>query len=511
MLNVPNQEDYLTDRSEKAVPEGVNTLKSETSSDSNYEKHKRFIEHHLSYFLPAFYMITDWIFVLLAEHVSVEIRNCLIGSSTLHIAWLNKFVVFPLFFIIFLRNGEVYQKPMGTWRKLEHIFYSCSYAIGLIVFLVYATHIANSTSRLFIVLLWILAFLFISLSRVIIAHILNWAGVGRFPILLVGAGKTAQLLLRGIRNDVGLNFSIIGYVDDAGQRPEYVGDLPYLGTFDEVEKIIQETEVNDVFIAAPGLKSEQLDSLIYRIQPLVRNVAFIPDLIGLPVNGVTVESLFNERLLVMGLRNNLARRYNKVFKYIFDMVLTSIGIVLISPVLALLAFLIKLDSKGPVIFAHRRIGQNGKEFPCYKFRTMCVDADVKLKEYLASHPEAREEWERDFKLKDDPRITRIGRVLRRTSLDELPQLFNVLKGQMSLVGPRPIVKAEIPKYGRYIADFYMVRPGITGMWQVNGRSDTTYEERVQMDSWYVRNWSVWLDLSLLWKTFSVVLNHKGAY
>lgn len=271
------------------------------------------------------------------------------------------------------------------------------------------------------------------------------------------------------------------------------------------------TQVNDVFIAAPGLSPKKLDSLIYRIQPLVRNLSFIPDLIGLPVNGVTVESLFNERLLVMGLRNNLARSYNKILKYLFDMVLTLIGILVISPILLLLALLVRLDSPGPILFAHRRIGQGGKEFPCYKFRTMCVDADVKLKEYLASHPEAREELERDFKLKDDPRITRIGHILRRTSLDELPQLFNVLKGEMSLVGPRPIVRAEIPKYGSYISDFYMVRPGITGMWQVNGRSDTTYEERVQMDSWYVRNWSIWLDLSLLWKTFSVVLHHKGAY
>ena len=135
----------------------------------------------------------------------------------------------------------------------------------------------------------------------------------------------------------------------------------------------------------------------------------------------------------------------------------------------------------------------------------------KLKEYLAANPEARKEWEAEFKLKDDPRVTRVGKVLRKTSLDELPQLFNVLSGQMSLVGPRPIVTAEIPKYGPYIKDFYMVHPGITGMWQVNGRSDTTYEERVQMDSWYVRNWGVWLDIMLLWRTFGVVLQHKGAY
>ena len=193
------------------------------------------------------------------------------------------------------------------------------------------------------------------------------------------------------------------------------------------------------------------------------------------------------------------------------MVLTIIGGIFLIPVFLLLALLIKLDSPGPIIFAHQRIGKDGKLFPCLKFRTMCMDADQRLKKYLEDNPEARKEWEAEFKLKEDPRVTRVGRVLRKTSLDELPQLFNVLIGQMSLVGPRPIVTAEIPKYGPYIKDFYMVHPGITGMWQVNGRSDTTYDERVQMDSWYVRNWGVWLDIMLLWRTFGVVLQHKGAY
>jgi undecaprenyl-phosphate galactose phosphotransferase len=142
---------------------------------------------------------------------------------------------------------------------------------------------------------------------------------------------------------------------------------------------------------------------------------------------------------------------------------------------------------------------------------MCVDADVRLKELLAKDPEARKDWEKEFKLKDDPRITRSGAFLRKTSLDELPQLFNVLKGEMSLVGPRPIIQAEVPKYGKYIEDFYMVRPGVTGMWQTSGRSDTTYDERVQMDTWYVRNWNVWFDIVLIWRTISVVLKHKGAY
>ena len=373
------------------------------------------------------------------------------------------------------------------------------------------SHIAGSTSRLFVGLLWIFSIVLVTLSRYLFAHILNWAGVGSVPVLLVGAGKTANLVLQGIRDDVGLNFNVIGYVDDAGPQEENVGNLPYLGTFGQVVEVIDKTQVQDVCIAAPGLSPDKLNSLIHTIQPHVRNLSFVPDLIGLPVNGIEVDSLFNERLMFMSLKNNLARPYNRFIKRVFDLVLTTIGVVLLSPVFLFLAVLIKLDSRGPVIFAHQRIGKDGKLFPCLKFRTMCVDADKKLKEYLAANPEARKEWEAEFKLKDDPRVTRVGKVLRKTSLDELPQLFNVLIGQMSLVGPRPIVTAEIPKYGPYIKDFYMVHPGITGMWQVNGRSDTTYEERVQMDSWYVRNWDVWLDIMLLWRTFGVVLQHKGAY
>ena len=142
---------------------------------------------------------------------------------------------------------------------------------------------------------------------------------------------------------------------------------------------------------------------------------------------------------------------------------------------------------------------------------MCVDAKEKLEELLSNDPEARAEWERDFKLKNDPRVTKSGAFLRKTSLDELPQIFNVLKGEMSLVGARPIVKEELERYGEYVGDYLMTKPGITGMWQVSGRSDIEYRERVLLDSWYVRNWSVWLDIVLLFKTFKVVLLRKGAY
>lgn len=199
-------------------------------------------------------------------------------------------------------------------------------------------------------------------------------------------------------------------------------------------------------------------------------------------------------------------------KTIFDYILTLIGTVLISPLLLYVAYRIKKEDPGPVFFAHMRIGKNGKPFPCYKFRSMVLNSQEMLQKYLAENSAAREEWERDFKLKDDPRVTPIGKVLRRTSLDELPQIFNVLRGEMSLVGPRPVIQEELDKYYGETAKLYCtVKPGITGLWQVSGRSDLGYDERVALDAVYIQNRSIIGDILILWKTIGVVLMKKGAY
>ena len=318
-------------------------------------------------------------------------------------------------------------------------------------------------------------------------------------------------MVKAISEDAGLGYKIIGLLEDNKVQPGILEKYPVLGTFADAEKIIQKTGVKQVFIAVPGMDEHQLGRLIYRIQPLVKNIGVIPNLVGVPTGSVEVESMFNERLTLLRLKNNLARPLNRYVKTMFDYILTLVGTICISPILLLIAAWIYYDSPGPVIFKHIRIGKNGKPFPCYKFRSMCVDAKEKLAELLANDPAAREEWERDFKLKNDPRITKSGAFLRKTSLDELPQIFNVLKGEMSLVGPRPIIQEELERYGEFVQDYLMVKPGITGMWQVNGRSDTTYDERVQMDVWYVRNWSVWLDVMLLWRTVKAVFKCEGAY
>ena len=177
----------------------------------------------------------------------------------------------------------------------------------------------------------------------------------------------------------------------------------------------------------------------------------------------------------------------------------------------LLGLAIRLDSPGPALYRQRRLGKGGRTIFIYKFRTMVSNADAVLHDYLETQPELRAEWERDQKLRHDPRITRMGRFLRKTSLDELPQLLNVLRGEMSLVGPRPIVDNEKEKYGLVYENYCRVRPGITGLWQVSGRNNTTYEERVSMDDYYVTNWSVWMDLWILGKTPLVVLTGYGAY
>jgi exopolysaccharide production protein ExoY len=189
-----------------------------------------------------------------------------------------------------------------------------------------------------------------------------------------------------------------------------------------------------------------------------------------------------------------------------------LGIALfILPLMIGIALAIRAHDGGPVFFRHRRVGRNGKAFYCMKFRTMSVDAEARLKELLATDPAARAEWARDFKLRHDPRVTPIGRFLRRSSLDELPQIFNLMRGEMNLVGPRPIVEAEIPRYGKRYRHYCAVKPGITGLWQVSGRNDVSYNSRVAMDSLYAQRRSMMLDIRILAATLPAVLSKRGCY
>lgn len=469
-------------------------------------------DKYTNYFLSALLFVIDYLSIVLAEQSAFVLRKWIVSDGgTLHISWLNFWVVFPLLYLLFLNIEQLYNRRMQFWQVIEKIFQASLYAVVAIVIVLYIGQIAASTSRMFIFLLWLFSFIYLTVFRYLTKKFLEKVQLLRIPVLIIGAGKTAELLVKGIINDAGMGYKIIGLLEDNCVRNGILKRFPVLGKFADVEAVILKTGVQHVFIAAPGLEQEKLTRLIYKVQPLVKNIGIIPNLVGIPMGGIEVESLFNEKLMLLRLKNNLARSWNRYLKTIFDFALTLVGTVAISPILIFIAIWIYIDSPGPVIFKHTRIGKNGKKFPCYKFRSMCIDAKEKLAELLENDPVAKAEWERDFKLKNDPRITKSGAFLRRTSLDELPQIFNVLKGDMSLVGPRPVIEEELERYGEYVNDYLMVKPGITGMWQINGRNDTSYAERVCMDSWYVRNWSIWIDNLILWRTLKSVIRCKGAY
>jgi len=465
--------------------------------------------------LPLVLMVIDYIAVLAAVWTAYLIRELIVPQLSVaapayfDVSRWYMYMIIPFPFILFMHFDQLYVRRLLFWQQVEKIFKVSIYAMIFVVVLIYLTGYVKM-SRTFMALVWIISFFNLVTSRFVFKNILTLAGLWQIPVVLIGAGKTAELLINAFKNDSGLGYKVVGLVED-NPGNDKLKEYPVLGTFDRAEEAVKRTGVKDVLIAAPGLSREELLSLVYRLQPYVKNIAFVPDLFGVPVGDMQLDTLFNEKAVLLRIRNNLASGYNRFLKLSFDIVGAVLGLIVGLPLMALISLLIYIDNPGPVIFAHKRIGQNGQEFPCYKFRSMVLNAEAALEKHLAENPAARAEWEQDFKLKNDPRITRIGKFLRKTSLDELPQFFNVVKGEMSLVGPRPIVADEVIKYGEYIYDYHLVRPGITGMWQVGGRNDVDYKDRVELDSWYVRNWSMWLDVVLLMRTVGVVLKGRGAY
>ena len=321
------------------------------------------------------------------------------------------------------------------------------------------------------------------------------------PTLIVGSGRNAHEAAEALKSESALGFEVLDFLD-ANLAMQNDGQI--LKTWAEVPSV--------QFVLALEAKENDLRESILRklAHWKVEDVSVIPAMRGVPLFGTDVSYFFTHEVAMLKLRNNLRYWPARLLKRVVDFTVALVLLVLLALPLAYIAWLIRRDGGGS-IFAHKRVGQSGREFPCFKFRTMSVDAEKQLRTLLASDPAVREEWEREFKLRNDPRVTRIGRFLRRTSLDELPQLFNVIRGEMSLVGPRPVIQAELARYGEDVDYFLMVRPGMTGLWQVSGRNDLDYETRVYLDIWYVKNWSMWYDIAILFSTIKVVMQGKGSY
>ncbi len=425
----------------------------------------------------------------------------------IEIWWISFFLIF-----VFLIRG-VYSKRLSFWDEAKEIFISVFFTVVLGFSVIYLTKKVEFP-RSILFLYFALMIIILPVSRNFFKIFLAKIGLFKSNIIILGVNETGKLVAKALLDDKELGFNIIGFLDNSSEKEVKINGFAYpvLGRLDEFNKVIEKEGADAAVIALPYLSEEELEKLAANVQKFVKKLYLVPKMKRISISNAELYHLFDEQMFLLKIHNNLQYVRNKFLKNLFDFVLAVVLTPFLIPLIFLIGLIIKLDSKGPIFFRHERIGKDGKKIKVFKFRTMYKDAQERLAQILENDEEARKEWEAFFKLKNDPRITKVGAFLRKTSLDELPQIFNVLKGEMSFVGPRPVVEDEIKKYYREYAEFYyMVKPGITGLWQISGRSDVDYDNRVKLDTWYVLNWSMWLDIMILFKTVSVVLKREGAY
>ena len=462
------------------------------------------------YVVPWLLFGVDLLVILTSVYLSVRVTRYFGQLAFISQAWC---VLLPILHVAAILMQDLYRGRRLFYDVARKLFKATCYTMVAGLIFDFVLHFGTlPTSRLFVFTYWTLSLLGLLAGRYVMQRVLRRLGVWQNRVIIIGAGKTAEQFIHAFYG----NYYIVGFIEDRKDKP-LLKQYPWLGGFDDIERVLQANPVHEVIIAAPGLPRDRLVGIFYRVQPYVRKTSLIPDLFGIPIANVKTERSLDDHLLVLKTTNSLQRRTNRCLKRAFDLVAGSIIAVCIAPILVATAIAIKLDSPGPVFYNAERIGKNLRRqdmptFTCYKFRSMYVDADEILRDYLAAHPEAAAEWREFQKLRgDDPRVTRVGRFIRKYSIDELPQIFNVLRGNMSLVGPRPYLPREREKIGDYYHVICMTTPGITGLWQVSGRNDIAFDGRLQLDAWYVRNWSLWQDITLLVRTIGVVLGQKGAY
>ena len=326
---------------------------------------------------------------------------------------------------------------------------------------------------------------------------------GETRVLIVGAGTVGSRVAEMIETYSWAGLRLVGYLDDDPQKR--LADRAVLGTLDDIQRVVREHRVNDVVLALPPDAHERLNLVVSRLHELPVNVRIIPDYFSLALYRATVEDFGG--IPMINLRDPALNDYQRLVKRMFDLVAGTFITLLALPPMVVVALAIKLDSPGPVIFRQKRVGENGRLFDMFKFRSMVINAESLQEQVM----QVDEEGHVIHKVKDDPRVTRVGRFIRRWSLDELPQFFNVLKGDISLVGPRPEMPWLVDEYAPWQRKRFAVPQGVTGWWQVNGRSDKAMHLHTDEDLYYIQNYSLWLDIFILLKTPWAVLRGKGAF
>ncbi|HBI15654.1 MAG TPA: hypothetical protein DDY20_09105 [Desulfobulbaceae bacterium] len=428
--------------------------------------------------------------------------------------WLE-LVVFVVSFISF-QTFQLYRSWRGWkyYREFLVIVKAWGTVVGVLLLYFFIFKISEAYSRVVFIAWSTISPLLLFVLHLVVRRLLRFfrsQGRNIRHAVIAGAGELGMRTARQLEAIPWAGIEVVGFFDDKIELAENPGDLhkPLLGRISDIAAYLRVNDIDYVYIALPMRAERKIFKILRECRDLGAQIFLVPDLYIYGLHHAEIQSLGN--MLVLSFNPYTP------WKRAFDVVFSSLVLVLTLPFLLGIALLVKLDSKGPVFYGHRRITATGREFICLKFRSMVQDADRQLEQLLAADPALREEWERSYKLKNDPRVTRFGSFLRRTSLDELPQFINVLKGEMSVVGARPIVGRELEEFyknkdkesaGRYCS----MKPGITGPWQVMMRTDMgDYQERVELDDWYVLNYSLWNDLKIIARTVVCIFTGKGAY
>jgi len=464
----------------------------------------------------AIFMLSDLIGIMLSfgwGFVLVEAYGWIILDDSGFIN-LRSFVTYwpylPVFIIIFSVLGLYPGVSLAPSEELRRFCLGSFLAYGgVAVSRSIETQSWDAVNSAFVISLAFSALILLTVRGV--THFLlrkaGWVGI---PAVVFGSGNTAKLVVDRMLDSVR-----IGYVpalilsDEPGEGADGYRGVPKIRDVSVVPEVVRRYGIRMAIVAQDRQDLGKLKRLLTHSVSAFRYHVIIPDFFDTSSVWTSVRDF--DGLLGFVTSHKLKMPWNLGIKRLIDVFVVLVGGAVILPALLLVALLVKLTSPGPVLYGHMRLGRDGKPFRAWKFRSMAVDAEQRLEKLLASNPELRKEWEESRKLKNDPRVTKFGNFLRRTSIDEFPQIVNILKGHMSLVGPRPITRDEVGKYGGDFAWIFSVRPGLTGLWQVSGRSERDYAARVSYDAYYLQSWSVWLDIWVIYKTFGAVLRGKGAY
>lgn len=419
-----------------------------------------------------------------------------------------------IFTVLFFE--KLYTKRVPFWEEEKSIVKSISLSIILIFFVLVIRGLYGTISRLAILFLWFFSIFFFSIVRYFGKKLLFMLKIWKEDVIILGVDENAIKIARSFMKQKELGYNVAGFIGETNERRKAIEidgkEIKILGNLKKARFILKKSSANVVVISLEKHSYTEITKIARNIQRYVDTVIIRPVLSDIAPLNTELHYMFFEKILLIKINNNLKSLFNQIVKVTFDYLL----LILVLPVglilIIIISIIIKCTSKGPVFIFQDRLKKGGKVFKCIKFRTMFENSDEILKEYFNKNPSAKIEWEEHRKLKSfDPRVTPVGRFLRKTSLDELPQIFNVLKGEMSFIGPRPYLVEEKKELKDFSTLILSTKPGITGLWQVSGRNEYKFKERIELEARYVENWSIWLDIIILVKTFFVILKGNGAY